>query len=61
MIKFGQGKNKKQQIKDSRYKDRLPTIRAGMVTEPPSQTDVLGSYTGRPIDFSRPVQDADDL
>ncbi len=62
MIKFGNNDNKRnKKIKDSRFKDRLPTIRAGMVTEPPSQTDVLGSYTGRPIDFSRPVQDADDL
>lgn len=61
MIRFPNNKNKNKKIKDSRFKDRLPTIRAGMVTEPPSQTDVLGSYTGKPIDFSRPVQDADDL
>ena len=54
-------RSKFEQIKDSRFKDKLPTIRAGMLTEPPSQTDVLGSYTGKPIDFSKPVQDADDL
>ncbi len=62
MIKFGNNDNKRnKKIRDSRFKDRLPTIRAGMLAEPPSQTDVLGSYTGKPIDFSRPVQDADDL
>ncbi|MBR4282301.1 MAG: hypothetical protein IKT35_01155 [Clostridia bacterium] len=61
MIKFSTNNNKNKKIRDSRFKDRLPTIRAGMVTNPPSPTDVLGSYTGRPIDFSKPVQDADDL
>ena len=61
MIKFGNNDKKIKKIRDSRFKDRLPTIRAGMVTNPPSPADVLGSYTGKPIDFSRPVQDADDL
>jgi len=61
LIKFGNNNSRNKKIRDSRFKDRLPTIRAGMVTEPPSATDVLGSYTGKPIDFSKPVQDADDL
>ena len=39
-----------------------PTERALDVFTPPSQTDVNGSYTGRPMhEKEKPVQDADDL
>ncbi len=39
-----------------------PTKRAMDVFEAPSQTDVNGSYTGRPKNKREiPVQDADDL
>jgi hypothetical protein len=39
-----------------------PTKRALDVYNPPSKTDVNGSYTGKPEDKKEvPVQDADDL
>lgn len=42
-----------------------PIIAAGEMTCPPKSSgitsDVDGSYTGRPVDGGRPVQDADDL
>ena len=39
-----------------------PTKRALAVFNPPSNTDVNGSYTGRPKNKREvPVQDADDL
>ena len=39
-----------------------PTKRALDVYNPPSNTDVNGSYTGRPKnEKEKPVQDADDL
>lgn len=39
-----------------------PTERALSVFEPPSKTDVNGSYTGKPKNKREiPVQDADDL
>lgn len=39
-----------------------PTQRALDVYNPPSKTDVNGSYTGKPEDKKEvPVQDADDL
>lgn len=37
-----------------------PDVRA-IVLQPPSDTDPNGSYTGVPVDGSKPVQDADDL
>ena len=37
-----------------------PDVRA-IVLQPPSETDPNGSYTGVPVDGSKPVQDADDL
>ncbi len=39
-----------------------PTKKALSVFDDPSDTDVNGSYTGRPKNrYERPVQDADDL
>ena len=41
-----------------------PDARRGADNRPaaqPVRSDVLGSYTGLPLDDSRPVQDADDL
>ena len=39
-----------------------PTKRALSVYNPPSNTDVNGSYTGKPKNENeKPVQDADDL
>jgi hypothetical protein len=35
--------------------------RHSKLTFEPSPTDPLGSYTGRPKDGGKPVQDADDL
>lgn len=42
--------------------DLAPTKRALDVYNPPSNTDVDGSYTGKPKNKKeKPVQDADDL
>ena len=48
--------------KSNRQHTPAPTKKAlGMFSEP-SQTDVNGSYTGKPMDKrDKPVQDADDL
>lgn len=43
-------------------KRRAPTEKAKALTDMHSQTDVNGSYTGRPQNAREiPVQDADDL
>ena len=44
---------------------RLPSVRAGLVTNAKedlkSTPDIYGSYTGVPLDGGQPIQDADDL
>lgn len=46
------------QYKEKSAKEIVDSI----INEPPSETDPLGSYTGRPMDENAvPVQDADDL
>ena len=48
--------------KKSTQRTPAPTKRALNVFNPPSKTDVNGSYTGRPENKAeKPVQDADDL
>ena len=42
-------------------RDNEPDKRGYDTSEDEIFTDVLGSYTGTPIDGSVPVQDADDL
>lgn len=48
--------------KKSVHRIPAPTERALELLDNQSQTDVLGSYTGKPKDkYDKPVQDADDL
>ena len=49
-------------MKKSSRRVPAPTKKALSIIEGPSNTDVDGSYTGKPKDKNdRPVQDADDL
>ena len=48
-------RQKKKQANTMKVRDVAKTM------QEPSNTDVLGSYTGTPQDGERPVQDADDL
>ncbi len=48
--------------KKSTHRVPAPTKKALSIIEGPSDTDVNGSYTGKPKDETEtPVQDADDL
>ena len=47
-------KQKKKIIESPQYND--PMNKEGIIP-----TDVLGSYSGTPLDGSQPVQDVDDL
>lgn len=49
-------KKKKQELREGAVNRVSPAM-----PPPPSHTDVLGSYTGRPENGEIPVQDADDL
>ena len=52
-----EGKEKKQKKKII----EMPPYNDPMNKEGEIPTDVLGSYSGTPLDGSQPVQDADDL
>ena len=52
----------KTRTKNTARRIPAPTQRALGVFNPPSDTDINGSYTGKPKNESEiPVQDADDL
>ncbi len=51
-------KNSKSKQRDQQPN---PTQMGCQITVPPSESDTLGSYTGRPMQDEHPTQDADDL
>ena len=49
----------KENRKHSGSKPLPPKVRE--MINPPADSDPLGSYTGKPKDGDRPIQDADDI
>lgn len=55
-------KQKKTKTQDPTAKNPLPSEKVSLLHMPPSKTDPLGSYTGKPQETEEvPTQDADDL